>query len=745
MHKGRGLNGFGVARLGLLALRFPSIASLVLVAATLLAAAGLPKLGYSGANIDILRDGSQEIADYDLLLSAFRNFNNDAVVLIRTPDLATVEGIETYRDLHFEFQFDDRVQSVLSLFSLVQYDSGEGGWHSAVPARFESDAQVAAFLDKLSKDIPNSQSLLGAGHDSAVMVVYAKPEAVSDAAVRETIDHFREVAKQFEADGVSVTIAGQPAIRSGLISDIVGDLLKFLPIAVAFCALIAWAIFRSLPAMAITAVAPLISVVWLMGGMGLAGNDINFLTNILPVLLMVIVFADSLHLYLKWEHLARESGDFHGAIEQAVSMIGPACVLSVLTTALALFSLVLSGNNGLTELGIIGGLAVVASLVAVIVALPLCLHWAVRLGYRPAEQGVSRMVVAATPALKLLSRRKMVVAVGMAICAVGIVGHFKIDSRFQLVDYLSSKSSVAVSEGFIDRRYPGSTPLFAVVALDADKPMLDPVHLERFYGVLGAVGRVFPASSFYSLADFKDEIEKGGGTIREADIDSLPEYLTSRFISRDRKYVLITIFSSANMAASEMQELLGGLHRELSKEDLDRYVTLTGFPILSAVVAPRLMDNLRISLIAAIAMSIALIAIAARSWRHGLACLVPNLLPILCVETALWLAGVPLNMSVAVSLTVAFGLAVNDSIHLLNQYLISKDGADNEGAMREALRQVFPAMLSTTLILSGGLAIMLLSSLPAITLFSAVMILTLVFALLFDVFQLPAQLLMLER
>ena len=86
MHKGRGLNGFGVARLGLLALRFPSIASLVLVAATLLAAAGLPKLGYSGANIDILRDGSQEIADYDLLLSAFRNFNNDAVVLIRTPD-----------------------------------------------------------------------------------------------------------------------------------------------------------------------------------------------------------------------------------------------------------------------------------------------------------------------------------------------------------------------------------------------------------------------------------------------------------------------------------------------------------------------------------------------------------------------------------------------------------------------------------------------------------------------------------
>ncbi len=740
-----GLDGFGVTRLGMWVLRFPVIASLALVVVTLVAVAGLPKIGYSGANIDILRDGSREIAYYDGLLSSFRNFNNDAVVLVRSPDLATVEGIETYRDLHFEFQFDERVQSVLSLFSLVQYDSVKGGWHSAVPARFEDDSQVEAFLTKLSEDIPNSQSLLGAGHDSAVMVVYAKPEAVSDARVRETIDHFHDLAARFHSENVSVTIAGQPAIRSGLITDIVGDLLKFLPVAILFCAIIAWAIFRSLPAMVITAAAPLVSVVWLMGGMGLAGIDINFLTNILPVLLMVIVFADALHLYLKWEALARESDDPAGAIGEAVETIGPACTLSVITTALALFSLVLSGNNGLSELGIIGGLGVIASLVAVIVGLPLCLYWAVRLGYRPSPKGPSRLVVVATPAIRLLTRPKTVISVGMVILLIGIVGHYRIDSRFQLVDYLSSTSSVADSEGFIDERYPGSTPLFAVVALDDDKPMLAPAHLERFYGVLDSIGKVFPASSFYSLADFKDEIEKGGGEIRESDIEALPDYLTSRFISKDRRQVLITIFSSANLSASEMQAMLARLHGDLATKDLDRYVTLTGYPILASVVAPRLMDNLRISLLAAIVMSIVLITIAARSWRNGLACLIPNLLPILCVETVLWLSGTPLNMSVAVSLTVAFGLAVNDSIHLLNQYLIGKAALDNRPAMELALRQVFPAMLSTTLILSGGLAIMLLSSLPAITLFSAVMILTLILALLFDVLQLPAQLLMLDR
>lgn len=737
--------GFGLARLGLLALRYPVVASILVLAVTLCAAIGLPRLEFSGANIDILRDGSREIADYDRLLSDFRNFNNDAVVLIRAENLATVDGIETYRDLHFEFQFDDRVQSILSLFALVQYEAGRGGWHSAVPARFESDGEVAAFLDRISKEIPNSRSLLGEGHDSAVMVVYARSEAVTDAAVRDTMAHFQELASGFEADGITVTIAGQPAIRSGLITDIIGDLVRLLPLSLLFCAVIAWPIFRSLPAMLITAAAPLASLVWLLGGMGMSGFALSFLTNVLPVLLTVVVFADALHLFIKWDALARRDGDPLRAISRAIETVGPACVLSGLTTAVALFSLTLSRNHGLIELGVIGGLAVLASILSVIVVVPLAIHWAVKAGYRPREKGPARLSVAVTPAIRLLARPWPVVAAGLAICLAGAAAHLNIDSRFQLVDYLSSKSAVAVSEGFIDERYPGSTPLFVILERDMAKPLLDPANLERFDAALAAVSDVFPASSFYSLADFRSEIEKGGGTLREEDIEELPDYLTSRFISGARDKVLVTIFSSANLPASGMQARLGELRQAFEAREIGEYATFTGYPVLSAVVAPRLMDRLRMSLLASVAISIALIALAARSWRHGLACLVPNLLPILCVELVLWISGVPLNMTVAVSLTVAFGLAVNDSIHLLNQYMLELEERKSREAMENALRGVFPAMLSTTLILSGGLLIMLFSALPAIALFSAVMMLTLLFALLFDIFQLPQQILLLGR
>ena len=244
---------------------------------------------------------------------------------------------------------------------------------------------------------------------------------------------------------------------------------------------------------------------------------------------------------------------------------------------------------------------------------------------------------------------------------------------------------------------------------------------------------------------FAKEVEKGGGEIKESDIDELPRYLTSRFIAEDKSKVLITIFSSANTSARDMREKLVQLDQILKDEGLADKVTMTGYPILAGIVAPRLMDSLRTSLIIAVVLAIVIIMIAARSVRLGLACIVPNLLPILCVELVLWAVGIPLNMSITVALTVAFGIAVDDSIHLVNQFMINNNMVnDTQTALEEALKEVAPALISTTLILSGGLAIMLFSTLPAISVFALVVILTLIFALLCDIFQLPANILVLK-
>jgi predicted RND superfamily exporter protein len=472
---------------------------------------------------------------------------------------------------------------------------------------------------------------------------------------------------------------------------------------------------------------------------------LNFLTNILPALLIVIIFADTLHLYLKWQKLSEKEADYMISLEQAIREVGPACALSSVTTAAALLSLCLSGNNGLFELGIVGAIAVFGGFIAVIVALPIGAYWTSKYGFEPKKSVASKVGVLAGPAMKLLNYRKTVLFVGLLLCAAGLYAHTVIDSRFRLIDYLGSQSEVGQSENYIDSTYYGSTPLFAIVDMDQTIALDDPKNEGRVYETIEAVKDVFPAGSFYSLADFADEIKKAGGKIDEKLIDELPRFLTSRFISEDKSQVLVTIFSSANLSESEMQERLTNMNAALEKRNLQPYVKITGYPVLSGVVAPRLMDNLRISLLVAVLLSIVLIALSSGSIKLGLACLVPNMLPIVCVELILYLAGIPLNMSIAVALTVAFGIAVDDSIHMLNQYMLNRRHHDNLPAVAGAVKEVTPALFSTTLILSGGLIIMCFSTLPAMAVFALVVIMTLVLAFLADIFQLPAYLAILNN
>ncbi len=739
------MNGFGLEKLGLFALRAPILATIALLLASLAAAFGVYKLQFSGENIEILRDGSQELTDYDELLSEFRDFNNDAVILMRLPNLATVDGIETFRELNFEFQLDDRVESILSIFSMVTYAGPELGWQSALPAEFETDEQVLQSLKKLAKDIPSSQSLFSENFDSAVMVVYTKADAIIDANVRETMWGLEELGKEFETDEISISIAGQPAIRSDLIRSIASDITYLAPLAVILCAILAFVLFRSPIAMFLCAFPSLLAIFWFLGGAGLSGTSLNFLTNILPVLLIVIIFADTLHLYLKWQSLCEREENALKALEEAIREIGPACGISSLTTGAALLSLCFSGNNGLFELGLVGAIGVLGGFFAIMIGMPVTAYWATLSGFKPKGTNTHALSAIAAPAMRLLRWRKSVMAGGIILCGLGLFAHSMIDSRFRLIDYLGTASEVGQSEGYIDQTYNGTTPLFAVVDMDLALALDDPKNEQRVYDTIDAVTDVFPAGSFYSLADFADEIKKHGGRVSADLIDQIPRALTSRFISENKDKVLVTIFSSANLSASDMQVRLSKLQYALDKRGLADTVRVTGYPVLSGVVAPRLMDNLRISLILAVGLSILIISLAAGSWRLGLACLVPNLLPIVMVELILYMMGIPLNLSITVALTVAFGIAVDDSVHMLNQYMINRKDHETSTAVQGALKEVTPAIFSTTLILSGGLIVMSFSSLPAMAVFSAVVIMTLVIAFLADIFQLPAYLILMDK
>jgi len=128
-----------------------------------------------------------------------------------------------------------------------------------------------------------------------------------------------------------------------------------------------------------------------------------------------------------------------------------------------------------------------------------------------------------------------------------------------------------------------------------------------------------------------------------------------------------------------------------------------------------------------------------------LAAITPNLLPIFFVLTVLYFVGGTINLSEVVALTVAFGIAIDNAVHLMNVFESQRqEGKEVRHALAAALEEVGPALMAGTVIICAAITVTLISSLPIVPVLGRLMIATLIVALLSNLLILPANILTLE-
>ena len=139
---------------------------------------------------------------------------------------------------------------------------------------------------------------------------------------------------------VTARLTGLAVIRDEILSGLSSDQQMFGLVAVGLGIIVCWIFLRSIPLIIIAVVPAILAVAWLRGGMWLFGQDINLLTGIAPTIILVIVLSNCLHLLFSIRRGLERGDPLETAIEEAVRRVGPACVLTSLTTALAMSSLI---------------------------------------------------------------------------------------------------------------------------------------------------------------------------------------------------------------------------------------------------------------------------------------------------------------------------------------------------------------------------------------------------------------------
>ena len=149
--------------------------------------------------------------------------------------------------------------------------------------------------------------------------------------------------------------------------------------------------------------------------------------------------------------------------------------------------------------------------------------------------------------------------------------------------------------------------------------------------------------------------------------------------------------------------------------------------------------------VALVGISLVLIA-ALRSWRLGLASLVPNLVPG-AMGFGIWglaVGEVGLSLSVVTSMTL--GIVVDDTVHFLTKYRRARSelGRSPPDAVRYAFVTVGRALLTTSLVLVAGFLVLSLSSFELNAGMGLLTALVIALALVADFFLLPPLLMKVE-
>jgi len=679
----------------------------------------------------------------------FVNRQADCFLVVESDDLFTRANISAVRDVAEAVEELPFVSSALWLDAISVFDD-YGLPMNLVPHRDDLDGAIdedyrIARKQALEHTLVKGQLLSDDGQTLLILIGLDRSEM--DDRI-EAIKHLRKVAKEAAA-GSAITVrltGGMPlwAIERE-ISDREHRWHQLLGYGIVF--LIAVFVFRRLEAVLIVGSAPVLGVFWSLGILGLMGEELDGLSGpILPILITLVGFTDGVHLMI---HIREKRVQGFSPIEasrSAVEHIGLACFLTSLTTAIGFGSLMLAQSEVVRDFGRACAVGVIATFFAVTILIPLLSSTRVGRNVHLGEshdfvgkhlQRMSGMIDAIVRHARLVTA----IAVVITIVTAGIASTLRPDNKLE--NQLPVRSEAYQALKHCDDVFGG----ISFVSVVAEWPESTSAESPEFIALLDDVEALLASeplirnpvsikSVLRNMPTWTDDL-----VIRIPYLKSLPEAVTERFYRPDlrRALVIARVRDEGIARYDPIFKRIEGELEELEQKHAGFELRLTGDPVVRGRDLSQIVSDLATSLGTATLIIFCVMMIVYRSLKIGLISLVPNLLPLVVTATLLVAIGRPLDLYSVCAFTICLGIAVDDTIHFLSrfQYEFAVDG-DTNAAIHRSFLGVGRGIVTTTVVLVSGFAVVLSSELPGNVAFAAMACSTIAAALLGDLIFLPA-------
>lgn len=535
------------------------------------------------------------------------------------------------------------------------------------------------------------------------------------------------------------------------------EVMIFITLGIFLIIIFLWFSFRSMWGIWVPITVVLFSVIWILGFMKVTGKQIDLMLIVLPTIMFVVGMSDVIHVLTKYYDELRRGQVKLQAIMTAFREIGIATFLTSLTTAIGFLTLLTSSIKPISEFGLYTAVGVFLAYILAYSLLPAVLI----LSRAPDVSEQRENKVYWTRQLRRSFRwtikyKGFILVSSCILIVISVIGMSRIEVNNFILEDLKEGDLLKQEFNYFEQNFSGARPFELAILLEEDhsifeKEVLEDIdqlsdYLETEYGV----GTLFSPSRFIKLGNRQLK----GGQDRyymipedQPQIDRLVQ-LAARY---DRDSLLsLYIAPEAGMARisgkvgdlgaqhfyTKNDSLLAWFKRELPHAAFD--IRITGTPNLIDLNNKSLAVDMTGGLLIAFIVVALIVGLMFKSLRMIVICLIPNFLPLLMIAAIMGYSGIDLKVSTSIIFTIAFGIAVDDTIHFMSKLRLElAKGRSIIYALKRTYLSTGKAIIVTSIILCGGFMTLILSGFLGTFYIGLLVSLTLLFAVLADLFLLP--------
>ena len=743
----------GLERLGLVALKAPTLVAVFVVIATILGLMGVLKLQVDDSLSELFRTNTEEFRRYEAIDKRFPSSEYDVLVVVEGPDLLKRKQLEAFAALTTELQLIDGVSGLVSMLSARTKPDASGYAAPLVPDELPEDgpAYDAMIATLKSNDIVKGKFLSDDG-ELAMIIIALDRKVVEEKTARVVIGEINTtVDEQLKDTGLAAKMTGAPVMQLEIRNAVERDQLLYNGLGLLFGAVIAVIFFRRVSLMLVAALPPVLAVIWSLGILGWMGFKLNLFLNVMTPLIMVMGFADSMQMVSAIRIRLREGDNRFEAVRFAITIVGPACVLAHGVALLAFLALLFSDSGLIRTFGEAGAIAVCVSFVAVILVLPILAVMFIRneetlaKDHTPADALMDSLgTIVGEIVDRVVHRPYLYSILGIALFFLFGAAFADLPTRYRLADQVPDREQALDATSRIDQKLTGANPVHVMIEWSDGTPLYSPKTLGVIGEVHNALEKEAGLGNVWSVESLRRWLREAGDdnieTVQKF-VGFLPDHLVRRFIAAESNAVLVT-GRLPDVDSSHILPVVEKIDRSLDPiraANPSYQISVTGLPAVAARNSARMIDQLKESIPICVAFAGVLLGLAFRSPFVAVVSLLPGLFPVLASGALLWAQGAGLEFASVVALLVVFGLGIDALIHFLNRLrLEERKGDAPEHAIRRARVLVGPAIILTTIVLAFGLGVTVFSDLPSLRTFGLVCGFTLLASLIADLVFLPA-------